>query len=521
MESRMRGSSSPAEELSEGVNPAEEIAVIDVGSNTTRLVLFETTPAGGLRSVYETKEIPRLGKGIRPDRALAPPAMDRGVRAMRRFARQLEMMGDPPTIAVATSAVRDAPNGKDFVSRVGRETGISLRVISPEEEARLAYLGVAGAWELDRDVVVDVGGGSLQAVTTQRGHLHHTTSLRLGALRMTDRFLQHDPPKRRELDDLRSHVRDELRTAPRPRAHPRNRLFVVGGTTRSLARVAIVHRNYPLPQVHGYSLRQSELEALRRRLVQLPSEQRREIEGLSGHRADVVAAGAIIAEELLDRFGVEQMTVSGTGIREGVVYDRLGVPLPGPAEILAHRSVTAAARAFGFSLPHGDQVCRTAIALFDVLQPLFRWSRSDRLTLMVAAWMHDVGSVIEIWRHPLHSAYLLRHAAVFGLTHQQTLMASLAAAVHEGDEVPREWVDEWRPPLRSGDFDIAKQLGVLLYASETLDGSSVRFQVSRARRTLFLGSTGPRWLAPTERTTGRLRKPFRRILHLEVRSDAD
>jgi exopolyphosphatase/guanosine-5'-triphosphate,3'-diphosphate pyrophosphatase len=508
-------------DLAHGVNPTSDIAVIDVGSNTTRLVLFETTPAGGLRSVYETKEIPRLGQDLGPDHSLAPAAIERGYRAMRRFARQLEMMGEPPVIAVATSAVRDAPNGPEFVRRVRRDANIALRIIPPEEEARLAYLGVAGAWELDRDAIFDLGGGSLQAITTQEGKIDHVESVRLGALRLTDRFLRHDPPKRHEIDDLRSHVEAELRHVPRFQPRKDSELFAVGGTMRSVARVSISHRHYPLPQVHGYALSRVEIEELCERFVHLKTDRRRDIEGLSGHRADVIIAGCLVAEELLDRFDLPGITVSGTGIREGIVYDRLQVPLPGPSEILAHRSVTAAARAFGFSLPHGDQVCRTAVELFDLLADRYGWQREERLALMVAAWMHDVGSVIEIWRHPVHSAYLLRHAAVFGLSHRQTLLASLAAAMHEGDEPPGDWVHQWRPPLRPRDDTIARGLGLLLFTAETLDGSAVRFRLRRSPRALVIRPAGPKWLAPSDRTTERLRKPFRRVLGLEVVTDAN
>ncbi|MCI4347373.1 MAG: hypothetical protein L3J97_01980, partial [Thermoplasmata archaeon] len=125
-----------------------QLAVIDLGSNTARLAIFEATGEGGLRTVYEVKELPRLGKGVRKDLSLSPAAIERGLATLVRFSRHLTVMGNPPTIAVATSAVRDAPNGPAFVERIARRTGILMRVISGEEEARLGYLGVASSWEL-------------------------------------------------------------------------------------------------------------------------------------------------------------------------------------------------------------------------------------------------------------------------------------------------------------------------------------------------------------------------------------
>ncbi|MCI4360582.1 MAG: hypothetical protein L3J91_02675, partial [Thermoplasmata archaeon] len=217
---------------------AVELAVIDLGSNTARLVIFETTSQGGFRSIFESKEVPRLGQGVSPDGSLSPEAVERGVGALRRFARQIHQAGDPLTLAVATSAVRDAPNGPEFLSRVARETGIRIRVLTGAEEGRYAYLGVAGAFELGRDLAVDLGGGSLQAALTIDGRLDRVVSLPLGALRLTQQFLVHDPPKGKELDLMRDHVREALKDLPLPRSGPTH-IYGVGGTIRCLARVAI------------------------------------------------------------------------------------------------------------------------------------------------------------------------------------------------------------------------------------------------------------------------------------------
>ncbi|MCI4360581.1 MAG: hypothetical protein L3J91_02670, partial [Thermoplasmata archaeon] len=161
-------------------------------------------------------------------------------------------------------------------------------------------------------------------------------------------------------------------------------------------------------------------------LSELPVGRRRDVPGISGHRADVIVAGLAVVSELMRRTGRDTVWVSGTGIREGIALERIGAPLPAPAEVLAHRSVTAAARAFGFSLPHGEEVRRIALELFELLRVKEGWGREERLALSVGAWMHDVGAVVEIWRHPRHSAYLLRHGSVFGLTQRELLLASLA-----------------------------------------------------------------------------------------------
>jgi len=500
------------------IRPGEvsQLAVIDLGSNTARLAIFEATGEGGLRTIYEVKEVPRLGKGVRKDLSLSPAAVERGLATLVRFSRHLTVMGNPPTIAVATSAVRDAPNGQAFVERIARRTGILMRVIDGEEEARLGYLGVASTWELDRDLIADLGGGSIQLASTRDGHLDRSTSLPLGALRLTQEFLDHDPPKRRELESAEEYVRERLGAASLPRASERLRIFGVGGTIRSLARVAMELREYPVQRVHGYPLSQRDLEVLEGILFEMSASQRREVPGISAARADVIVAGLIVVQALLRRMDKDELLVTGHGIREGAAVERLAIPVPASQEVLAFRSVTAAARGMGFSLVHGEQVRRLALALFDRLQPRYGWTDNDRLVLSVASWMHDVGTVVDAWHHPQHSAYLIRNLANLSLSDRDAVLASLVAYLHEGDEMPEGWAKTWRAILTPGDLQVARQLGTIVYFAETLEGARLNLSLPRGSQRLRLephrnvGATVP------PRAVERLRKPIERVFELEL-----
>ncbi|MCI4351960.1 MAG: Ppx/GppA family phosphatase [Thermoplasmata archaeon] len=504
----------PTPELRGG--EVSQLAVIDLGSNTARLSIFEATGEGGLRTVYEVKELPRLGKGVRKDLSLSPAAIERGLATLVRFSRHLTVMGNPPTIAVATSAVRDAPNGPAFVERIARRTGILMRVISGEEEARLGYLGVASSWELDRDLTADLGGGSIQLASTRGGRLERSTSLPLGALRLTQDFLDHDPPKRRELETLQEYVQERLAATSLPRPAEKLRVFGVGGTIRCLARVAMELREYPVQRIHGYPLNRRDLEALQAILFEMSAPQRREVPGISAARADVIVAGLIVVQELLRRMGKEQLLVTGHGIREGAAVERLAIPVPASQEVLAFRSVTAAARAMGFSLVHGEQVRRLALTLFDRLRPRYGWSDDDRLVLSVASWMHDVGTVVDAWHHPQHSAYIIRNMANLSLTVRDAVLASLVAYLHEGDELPEGWAKTWRTVLTPDDLQVARQLGTMVYFSETLEGARLNLSLPRGSQRLrlephrHLGTTVP------PRAVERLRKPIERVFELEL-----
>jgi exopolyphosphatase / guanosine-5'-triphosphate,3'-diphosphate pyrophosphatase len=493
-------------------------AVVDVGSNTARLAVFEVTGAGGLRAAFESKEVPRLGEGVGPDRSLSDAAVRRGIEALARFRRRLAAAGDPPAIAVATSAVRDAPNGAEFVARVRSATGFNLRVLSGEEEARYAYLGVASAWDLKNDTIVDLGGGSLQAVRTKSGAVDISGTAPLGALRLTEAYLEHDPPKDRELDDLREHVREELRHL-KGAGELRGRLYGVGGTIRCLARIAVDLTNYPLERVHGYPLTRRTLARVERLLLGLDSDERRRIPGVGGHRADVIGAGVVVVDELMRRTGAVEIVVSATGIREGIALEHAGVRVPAAPETLAWRSVTAEANALGFSLPHGEAVRGVALELFEALAPRFGWGPSERLVLSVAAWMHDVGWTIDPWRHAKHSAYVLRHAAIHGLTHREVAIASIVAYLHEGDPFPSAWKETFREVLDEEDLETARRIGALVFFAEALDGARPGIWIPRGSDRLVLTPESGRGARPSERTVQRLRKPTRRALGLEVELD--
>jgi exopolyphosphatase/guanosine-5'-triphosphate,3'-diphosphate pyrophosphatase len=493
------------------------LGVMDIGSNTARCVVFDTSGAGTVRAVYETKDAPRLGGGTGADGSLSPEAMVRGVATVRRFTRTLRSLKVPKSLAVATSAVRDAPNGPEFVRDVARATGVTLRTISGTEEARYAYLGIASAWELSNDLVCDLGGGSLQLAEVRDGSLRNSVSLPLGVLRLSQRFFDHDPPKRREYDALQEHVRGTLASVLEAFGGTRYRLFGIGGTVRSLARAAIEFREYPVRRVHGYPLYESDLEALEELLGEMPAARRRSIPGIGGDRADVVLAGIVVFSELLRAVKVDRIIVSGTGIREGIALESIGAKLPVPAEVLAQRSATAAAESFAFDLDHGREVAETATALFRALADRFDGGPSEGLALRVAAWMHDAGVAIDLWNHARHSSYLIQNYPIWGLDQREVLLAAMAAYLHEGTTVPSEWKKGFLPIIQPPDLENAVRLGAILGVAELLAPVRPRFALAADRKALAVSFSAAGSTALPPRWAEKVRKPMERVFELEVR----
>jgi len=492
------------------------LAVVDVGSNTVRLVVFEAPEGGSPRAIAEGKEVPRLGEGVGHGGRLAPAAMDRAVASLGRFAATLERLGRPPTIAVATSAVREAANGAEFLRRASDETGLALRILTGLDEARYSYLGVASAWELGDDRVCDLGGGSLQVAAVEAGTLKSAVSLPLGALRLTEEFLAHDPPKDREIEELRQHVREFLAGPMRGEADRSGfEIHGVGGTIRCLARVAIAARAYPLARVHGYPLRRRDLEALAELLPGLPAEKRRDVAGISGERADVIVAGLFTVLELLRASGRAYLRVSGMGIREGIAAEALGLPIPVPSEVLLRRSAMTTARAFGSPFRREEALARRALALFELLGRSEGWGPTERRSLLATALLHDAGASIDLWGHARHAAYLIENAPLVGLTHLEIVRAALIAFQHEGDDPGDAFRKELRALLEKDEVRSARRLGALVLAAETLDDPDVGLaRGGDGAIVVTLSREGARTLSP--RALGRVRKTLKRTFGVEV-----
>lgn len=489
---------------------------MDIGSNTARLVVFESA-GESVRAIYQTKDAPRLGSRPGPRGELSGEATERGVATARRFARLLEILEVPRTLSVATSAVRDAPNGPEFVREVERATGVKLRVLSGTEEARYGYLGAASAWALKDDLVLDLGGGSLQLAEVRSGELVNSVSLPLGVLRLSQRFFEHDPPKRREWEEMRDTVRTTVTSAVEAFGGTGYRLIGIGGTVRSLARAAIELREYPIRRVHGYPLYDHDIKALSELLGEMSAAKRRSIPGIGGDRADVVLAGIVVLEELLRAVKTKHVLVCGTGIREGVALEAVGAHLPATAEVLAERSAALAAGSFAFRLDHGREVAETALALFRLLGPRSDAGESEALALRVAAWMHDAGTSVDLWNHARHSAYLIQNFPIRGLDQREILLAAMTVYLHEGDTAPSEWKRAFLPIIRSPDLEFAVRLGAILEVAEILAPARPHFTASGGGKALSVSFSGPADTTLPPRWAEKVRKPMERVFGLEVR----
>jgi exopolyphosphatase/guanosine-5'-triphosphate,3'-diphosphate pyrophosphatase len=291
------------------------VGVVDLGTNSTRLLVADVDD-GRVDEVERQLTITRLGERVDERRRLLPTAVARVRNVLSDYRRELERAGAERVLAIATSAVRDADNGEAFLGEVEWSYGFSTRLLSGEEEAELTRRGVANGRGLDPGtLVLDVGGGSTELITGD-----DRISLDLGCVRLTERFLHSDPPAAEELDAAARAVREAL-----PALEPKNAIGVAG-TVTSLA--ALELGAYDAERPPGYRLGRETVERELARLASLPLAERRELPGLEPERAPVIVAGAIVVDEVLKRYGLDELEVSERDLLHGAALEAAELPEP-------------------------------------------------------------------------------------------------------------------------------------------------------------------------------------------------
>jgi exopolyphosphatase / guanosine-5'-triphosphate,3'-diphosphate pyrophosphatase len=451
---------------------ADRIAVVDLGSNTFRLVVFEYHPGRYWRLADEIREGVRISAGA-GDGVIQPAALERAGRTAQAFARYCAAARIDRVEALATSAIREADNGAEALAAINGPDGLTARVISTEEEARYGYLGVVNTTTLTDGMFLDVGGGSMQIGRLEGRLLEDLVSRRLGAVRMTERFMPGSSDDRAGVKRLRRYVERELEGLPWLEAGT-DRMVGIGGNVRTLAAMAQRAEDYPLREIHGYHLDREVLKELVKEMSQLPVDERSNMPGLKRDRADIMLAGATVILAAMDVVGIETLEVCGYGLREGALFEHLYAPADPPLVPDVRRaSVLNLAAVYGVDGPHADHVADLALQLFDGLARigLHDADGREREWLWAAAMLHDVGVLIDYHDHHKHSQYLVQHAGLPGFTHRElSIIAELTRGHRKG-----LWPFHGLPGVHEpGDEERYDRLRACLRLAEQLDRGRAR-----------------------------------------------
>lgn len=470
--------------------PSERVlAAVDIGTNSVHMVIARVGPDGRMEILEREKDMVRLGRSAGDMKELAPDAMDRGVAALQRCRSMADAHG-AELAAVATSAVREAENRSEFLDRAWDEAGVSVEVISGFEEARLIHLGVLQSLPLfeDRVLLCDIGGGSTEVLLGNRGDVLASRSFRLGAIRVTERFLAKDPVKPKHVERCRQHA-ETILTAFGTEVAEAGFDTVVGasGTIETVVAMALAARGEEsgLRTLNGQRISADEVTEVVELLAATPDQKERaSLPGMDAKRADILLGGAVILEQFVRCFGVEELVFSDYALREGVLLDqarrRSGATLHHLRD-LRRRSVLHLMELTDEHPEHSEEIARHALLLFDELQPLLELGDEARPLLEAAALLCNVGAFISHSGHHKHSYYVIRNSEhLAGFTDREIELIAQVARYHR-KSAPKSKHDEWRS-LRRADRDLVERLAAVLRIAIGLDRSH-RARVSDASAT--------------------------------------
>jgi exopolyphosphatase / guanosine-5'-triphosphate,3'-diphosphate pyrophosphatase len=465
--------------------PSRHVAVIDLGSNSWRLVIYTFVPDRWWRRTDELYETVRIGAGMGATGRLSDEAIARGLETLDVFGRfcQSSGIGRDCVIAVATSAIRDATNREEFLRLARARTDLPVEVLPAEEEARLGYVAAINTSTLRNGAVLELGGGSLQLIQVADRRAGELCSLRLGAVRLSEEFLpSEDPPKRKELTKLRSHVRQELKGLDwLPRSG--ERLVGIGGAVRNLAAAA----QHSTPQsfdlgVQGFVLSGKTLEGLVEHLADLPASQRGMLPGIKPGRGDIILPAALVIEAVLELGAFSGIEATEAGLREGVFFDRellAGQDAEPLFDDVRGAAVRNLAAQYEPDLGHAEHVAMLCGQMFDSLvqSGLFEPGPAERELLWAAAMLHDVGMTISYDDHHKHSRYLIVSADLFGFDpRERALIAQISRYHRKG--APK--LGELSALAQEGDEELVARCAVILRLAEHLERGRDQ-SVKRAR----------------------------------------
>jgi exopolyphosphatase / guanosine-5'-triphosphate,3'-diphosphate pyrophosphatase len=494
--------------------PVTKVAVIDLGSNSWRLVIFSYGSAqrSGVATWWkrtdELYETVRIGAGLQASGRLSEEAMTRGLETLtvfEHFCRANEL-GRDEVHAVATSAIREAVNGREFVHAAEHRTGLRIEILPAEDEAWLGYLAAVNTTTLADGVVLELGGGSMQLIRVAAREAYERPSFGLGAVSLTEELLPGaGPAKKRDLERVRKRARAALGDLKWLREASRRRKLVgLGGAVRNLAAAAAHSSGAPDLGVQGFVITTDALDALVLTLAELPAAERGTVPGIKPGRGDIILAAALVIQTVVELGGFEGVEVTEAGLREGVFFAR--TPVTGEGSLIddvRRAAVLNLALQYESDMAHVERVARLAMQMFDSLveQGLVEPSPDERDLLWAAAMLHDVGMTIAYDDHHKHSEYLILAGELPGFDPRERALIARITRYHRKG-VPR--LGELEAVTQDGDQRLLERCAVIVRLAEHLERGhdqavkDVRLDANGRGVDLYLKTDGesltlPRW----------------------------
>jgi len=443
----------------------KNIGIIDIGSNSIRLILIELC-GNHFRIIDEEKETIRLGMDMTADGRLHPIRMEKALNTLANFKSLCEGLGDCNIFPVATEAVRRASNQKEFLQLVKSSLNMEIRVLTGAEEAYYDYFGVINSMAFSNGLIMDIGGSSTELIWVENKTIKNAISLPFGAINIADQFNIREKMNGNIEKELHTYLISQFGKVAWLGGVMNLPLIGVGGTVRNIARISRKNVNYPIDRSHNYQMESSEVLNIYDYVKYNNSEQRKKIKGLSKDRSDIFVGAFSVAAALIEFCDSPQLIISGSGIREGLLHEILH----GDQVIndVLEFSLNNVIKTLNIDKHHAHHVWKLAESLYTQLKPLHKINGNAYKILKTAALLNDCGKTINFYGYHKHTFYMMANLPINGLSHKELIMAAytMMLSVKENFDIEKS---PYVKLLSKEDKYIIQRLGIILRLAEDLD----------------------------------------------------
>ncbi len=451
----------------------EKIGIIDLGSNTARLVIVKMFGDGHFVVIDQLKESVRLGKDMERDGFLKASRIADTIKTLKMFRKLCDAYEVEKIIAVATAAVRRAKNQRSFLDEIVANTGIKLKVLSAEEEATYVYRGVINTMDIPKGLILEIGGGSTKVIYYNRRNLLNYETLPFGAVTLTDLFTEEGVSQEAQAEKIENFITEQLSKIEWLKdIDPETRLIGCGGSFRNLCKIVKMKKKCPLPLIHNYEITYEEFNGVYEMLKGLDLDKKKRIKGISSARADILPSAFAVANAFIKYLNFEVLTTSSSGLREGIMFN-YAVPttVEKPITDVLTYSLQTLVKYYHCNQKHAEQVVNISTQLFKQLRVLHKFPRQCLKVLKVAAYLHDAGTSIKYYDYQKHSSYILLNSNLYGITQRETVLAALVVASYKNDDFSLNELVKYKEFIGEEDIEVIRKLGVILRIAESLDRS--------------------------------------------------
>ncbi|WP_152655376.1 exopolyphosphatase [Oceanobacillus sp. CFH 90083] len=449
----------------------QNYAIIDIGSNTIRLVIYEKTKGNRLKEIENVKASSRLRTFLEEDNTLNQAGIDRLIDTLKSFQEVLATYTLQDTICAATAAIRQAENKQEIETQIVEKTGLNIRILSEEEEAYYGYLAVIHSTSLTEGITVDIGGGSTEVTYFKGRELKESHSFPFGALTLKD-FFARTVPTTEELTKLRQYLKEQFATLPWLE-NKEVKLIAIGGSARNLAQVHQNLKSYPLAGLHEYQMFQKDIMEVSHYLTSIKPDKLTKVDGLSKDRADIIIPAIEVFHCLYQTVQAESFVLSRKGLRDGVLYEHLAKE--SDSSLFPHvleESIRELVNDYDLNREHIRHVQNLTEQLFDFCKDngLIRLDRQDRKLLKMSSFLFNLGEYIDSESSSQHTFYLLANRTIDGLEHRERLKLALVAS-YKNKTVFKQFIQPYKSWFLKEERQKLLDLGALLKFTYCLDAT--------------------------------------------------